>query len=95
MVQLDKHCTTSRKVAGSIPDGPIDIFYLFNPSGRSVAVGATQPLILNEYQGYLLGCTVGRCLGLTTLQYSPAYLLGIQGAKPLGAVRECPGLYKE
>jgi hypothetical protein len=32
---------TSRKVAGSIPDGVIGIFH---PSGRTVAVGSTQPL---------------------------------------------------
>jgi hypothetical protein len=39
-----KHCATSRKVAGSIPDGVIVIFQLHNPSGRTVALGSTQPL---------------------------------------------------
>ena len=34
-----------RKVAGSIPDGVIGIFDWHNPSGRTVAVGLTQPLI--------------------------------------------------
>jgi len=37
-----RHCATSRKVAGSIPDGAIGIFHLFNPSGRTVALGLIQ-----------------------------------------------------
>jgi hypothetical protein len=32
---------TNRKVAGSIPDGVIGIFYCHNPSGRTMAVGST------------------------------------------------------
>ena len=40
-----RHCATSRKVAGSIPDGVTGIFHLYNPSGRTVALGSTQPLI--------------------------------------------------
>jgi hypothetical protein len=39
-----KHCVTSWKVAGSIPDGVIGIFHLLNSSGRIMAVGSTQPL---------------------------------------------------
>jgi hypothetical protein len=35
---------TSQKVAGSIPDGVIGIFRWHNPSGRTVALGLTQPL---------------------------------------------------
>jgi len=38
------HCTTSRKVAGSIPDGVMGIFHLHNPSGRTVALGLNEPL---------------------------------------------------
>jgi hypothetical protein len=33
-----------RKVAGSIPDGVIGIFHLRNRSGRTMALGSTQPL---------------------------------------------------
>ena len=33
-----------RKVAGSIPDDVIGIFYLHNPSGRTLTLGSTQPL---------------------------------------------------
>jgi len=38
-------CTTNRKVAGSIPDGVIGIFYSHNPSDRTMGLGSTQPLI--------------------------------------------------
>ena len=39
-----RHCATSRKVAGSIPDGVIGIFHWHNPSGRTMTLGSTQPL---------------------------------------------------
>ena len=39
-----RHCATSRKVAGSIPYGVIGIFHWHNPSGRTMALGLTQPL---------------------------------------------------
>jgi len=39
-----RHCATSRKVAGSIPDGVIGIFHWQSPSGRTMALGFTQPL---------------------------------------------------
>jgi hypothetical protein len=39
-----RHCATSRKVAGSIPDDVIGILHWQNPSGRTMALGLTQPL---------------------------------------------------
>ena len=39
-----KHCATSRKVAGSIPDGVIGIFRWHNPSGRNMVLRSTQSL---------------------------------------------------
>jgi len=38
------HCATNRKVAGSIPDGVNEILYWYNPSGRTMVLGSTQPL---------------------------------------------------
>ena len=38
-----------------------------NPSGRTVALGSTQPLNRNEYQEYFLGGKGSRSVGLTTL----------------------------
>jgi hypothetical protein len=37
------HYATQRQVAGSIPD-VIGIFLWHNPSGRTTALGSTQPL---------------------------------------------------
>jgi hypothetical protein len=43
-VRLWGHCSTSRKVAGSIPDGFIGIFHWHNVSGRNMVLRLTQPL---------------------------------------------------
>jgi len=39
-----RHCTTSWKATGSIPDGVIGIFHLHNPSSRTMVLWLTQPL---------------------------------------------------
>ena len=39
-----RHCATSRKVAGSIPNGVTGNFHRHNPSGRTMSLGSTQPL---------------------------------------------------
>jgi hypothetical protein len=39
-----RHCATSRKFAGSIPDVVIGIFHCHNPSGRTMTLGLTQLL---------------------------------------------------
>jgi hypothetical protein len=39
-----RHCATNRKVAGSFPECVIGIFHWHNPSGRTKALGLTQPL---------------------------------------------------
>ena len=39
-----RHYATIRMVAGSIPDGVIGILHWHNPSGRTMALGLTQPL---------------------------------------------------
>jgi hypothetical protein len=39
-----RHCATSRKVAGSIPNVVIGIFHWHNPSGRTMGLGSTPPL---------------------------------------------------
>ena len=40
-----RHCATSQKEAGLIPDGVTAIFHWHNPSSRTMAVGLTKPLI--------------------------------------------------
>jgi hypothetical protein len=39
-----RHYATSRKVAGSIPNEVIEIFYYLNFSSRTMTLGSTQPL---------------------------------------------------
>jgi len=39
-----RHWGTNWDVAVSIPDGVIKIFHWLNPSGRTAALGSTQPL---------------------------------------------------
>jgi hypothetical protein len=51
VAQWLRHYATNRQVAGSIPDGVIEIFQWQNPSGRTMALGSTQR---NEYQVYFL-----------------------------------------
>jgi hypothetical protein len=60
-------CATSRKVSGSIPDGNIEIFLSLNTSYRIMALGSTQSLNIEDYQGYPLrgGGKGGGCVGLT------------------------------
>jgi hypothetical protein len=38
-----RQCATSRKIATSIPNAVIGIFLWLNPSGRTMALGSTQP----------------------------------------------------
>jgi hypothetical protein len=43
---LLKHCATSWKVANSIPDGVIEIFYWLNRSGRIANLRSTQVYVM-------------------------------------------------
>jgi hypothetical protein len=67
VAQLVEDCVTSRKVAGSIPDGVIGIFHWHYSFCRNMALGLTQPLT-----GIFPGGKRGRCVGLTTLPPSSA-----------------------
>jgi len=44
VININWHCVTRRKVAGSIPDGVNGIFHGRNPSGRTMVLGLTQSL---------------------------------------------------
>jgi len=52
-----RHCATSRKGAGSIPDGFTGIFHWHYPFGRTMA-GVDPASNRNEYQEYSLGVKV-------------------------------------
>jgi hypothetical protein len=44
VAQWLRHCATSWKVVGSIPDYVIEIFHRHNPSGCTMALGSAQRL---------------------------------------------------
>jgi len=52
---LKGHCATSPKVVGSIADNVIGIFQWHNPSGRTMALGLTQPLTEMSTRGISWG----------------------------------------
>jgi hypothetical protein len=89
------HLVTSRKVAGSIPNGVTAIFRWLNPSGRTMTLGSTQTSNRNGYDWYLLGGKGGRCVALTSLTPQCADCLEIWEPKHPGTLLVCPGLYRD
>jgi hypothetical protein len=83
-----RHCTTSRKVAGLIPDGVIGIFH------RHMDLGSTQPLRKMSTEECSLGRKDGRCVGLTTLPPSCTDCFEIGECQPPG-ISDCPDLYRD
>jgi hypothetical protein len=66
VAQWLRHCATNQKIAGSIPNGVTGIFHWHNPSGRTMALGSTQPLTEMSTRSISWG-KGGLCVGLTTL----------------------------
>jgi len=87
-----RHCATSRKFAGSIPDGVIGIFHWHNPSVRTMALGSTQSLTEMSTRNISWGGKGSRCLGLTTLRASCADCIKIWEPQPPGTIWATPGL---
>jgi hypothetical protein len=86
-----RHCATSRKVTGSIPAGVIGIFHWHNPSGRTMALGSTQPPTEMNTRNISWG-KGGLCVGLTTLPPSCADCHEMWEPQSPGILRACPGL---
>ena len=76
---------------GSIHDGVIRIFHLNNPSGRTMALGLSQPLTEKNTRNISWG-KGGRCVELTTLPPACADCLEIWEPQPPGTLRASPGL---
>jgi hypothetical protein len=91
VAQWLRHCATNRKVAGSIPDGVIGIFHSHNPSGRTMALGSTQPLTEMSTRDISWG-KGGRFVRLTTLPPSCADCIKIWEPQPPETLRACQGL---
>jgi len=64
-----RHCASSRKVAGSIPDSVIGIFHGQIPSGRTMALGLIQPLTEMSTRNISWGVKAVRAYG-----WQPYYL---------------------
>jgi hypothetical protein len=64
-----------RKVAGSIPDYVIGIFYLHNPSGLTKTLGSSTSI--DRVLGIFHGGKGGRCVALLALPSSCADCLEI------------------
>ena len=78
-----RHCVTSRKVAGSIPDFVTGIWH-YDP-------GVDSTCNVTEYHKYFLGGKGGRCLGLITLPPSCVECHEIWEPQPPGR----QGLYRD
>ena len=89
-----RHCATSRKVAGSIPDGVIGVFHWHNPSGSTIAPESTQYLT-EKVPGIFPEGKGGRCVGLTTLPHSCGNCHEIWWPQPPGNIRARPALYRD
>jgi len=86
---------TSRKVAGSIPNGVNGIFYWHNPSGRTMALGSTQPLTEMSTRNIFKGerRPVRKADNLTTFMCQLSWNLGVSTSwKPQGLSRPVMGL---
>jgi len=55
VAQCLRYCATNRKVADSIPAVVIGILHSHNPSGRTMALGSTQPLTEMSTRNISLG----------------------------------------
>ena len=73
-------------------DGVDGNFRWHNPSGRTVALGLTQPLTEMSTRNISWGRKAGRCLRLTTLPPSCADCLEIWEPQPSGNLKACNGI---
>jgi hypothetical protein len=78
-----RHWATSRKVAGSIIDGVIDIILPHYGLGFDTASNR------NEYRDYFVGVKGSRCIRLAT---SMCRLSEIWEPQPFGTLRACTGI---
>jgi len=84
-----RHCAPRRQVAGSIFDGVIGIFHWHNLTGRTMALGSTQPLtemITRNFLGVMW--LVRKADNLTTFTCRLSWNLGASSSwNPMGLSR--------
>ena len=91
-----RHCATSWKVAGSIPDGVIGIFHWHIPFGHTMALGEVDSdSNRNEYQEYLLGVKAAGAYGWQPYHLHVPIVLksgSFNFLEPSGPVQACNGI---
>ena len=90
-----RHCATSRKVTGSIPYGVNGIFHWHNPSGRTMTLGLTQPLIEMSTRNISWGVKAAGALGWQPYHFHVLIVLKSGSLKLLessGPVQTCNGI---
>jgi hypothetical protein len=84
-----RHCATSRKVAGSIPIGVIRMFNWQNTSGRTMALGLTQPLTQMSTRNISWGVKMAGVSGWKPYQLRVLKSGSLNLLKPSGPVQVC------
>jgi len=90
-----RHCATSQRVVGLIPDGVIGIFHWHNPSGCTMALGLTQPLTEMSTRNISWGVKAANAYG-----WQPYYLQvpivlksgSLKLLEPSGPAQACNGI---
>jgi len=87
-------CATNRKVADSIPACIIEFFIDIKSFRSHYGPGVESASNRNEYQEYFLGVKGGRCVRLTTLPPSCAFVTysgNFNFLEPSGPLQTCKG----
>ena len=95
MAQLVEEHATSRKVAGSIPNGVTGIFHWHNPSGRTMALGSTQPLTEMSTRNISWGVKAAGAEGWRPYRLHVPIVLksgSLKLLEPSGLVQACNGI---
>jgi len=90
-----RHCATSRKFAGSVPDVVIGIFHCHNPSGCTMALGLTQPLTEMSTRNISWGVKAAGAKGWQPYHLHVPIILksgSLNLLEPSGPVQACHGI---
>jgi hypothetical protein len=88
-----RHCATSQKIVGFIPNSVIGIFHWHNPSSRTLVLGLTHSVTeMSTVPGIFPGGRGDQCIGLTTLPPSYAECLEIWEPQTPETLRAYAGL---
>ena len=89
-----RHCATSRKVAGSITDSVVGISHWHNPSGRTMALGFTQPLTEKSTRNISWGVKAAGAYGWPYHLHVPNVLKSgsLNLLESSGSVQACKGI---